>query len=54
VHLDTFDAFRSLYESAYHQGVKGCTAFRPTKLREGILLSAEMGAHCCSIEQEED
>ncbi len=49
-----FDAFCSLYESAYHQGVKGCTAFRPTKLREGILLSGEMAAHCCSIKPEEN
>jgi len=57
-----FEDFRSLYEDAYRAGVKGCTVFRPVPIREGILLSGKQGskeegvpgAHCCSIEQEED
>ena len=56
------EAFISLYESAYRNGVKGCTTFRPTPAREGILLSGKQdrteqgvpNAHCCSIEREED
>lgn len=57
-----FADFRSLYEDAYRVGLKGCTTFRPTRLRGEILLStgqeeAEEGAlsaHCCSIEREVD
>lgn len=51
-----FEDFRSLYESAYHKGVKGCTTFRPTPLRSGVLLSdtPDTGVHCCSLEREED
>ena len=58
----TFENFRSLYGDAYRAGVKGCTTFRPVPVREEILLSGERdreekgtaGAHCCSIEREED
>jgi ribonucleoside-diphosphate reductase alpha chain len=58
----SFADFRSLYEDAYREGVKGCTTFRPTPVRGGILLAAgkdrgEEGAlnpHCCSIEREAD
>jgi len=57
-----FEDFRSLYESAYQMGVKGCTTFRPTPVRGEILLSGKqereeegaLSAHCCSIEREED
>ncbi|TCK18634.1 ribonucleoside-diphosphate reductase class II [Thiogranum longum] len=57
-----FEDFLSLYETAYQAGVKGCTTYRPTPLRGGILLSGKqqdkeegaLGAHCCSIEREED
>jgi ribonucleoside-diphosphate reductase alpha chain len=57
-----FEDFRSLYESAYQRGVKGCTTFRPVPARGEILLSGKQGgeeegalsAHCCSIEREED
>jgi len=57
-----FEDFRSLYEAAYKAGVKGCTTFRPGQVRGEILLSGKQesdeeavpGAHCCSIEREED
>ena len=58
----SFEDFRSLYEDAYREGVKGCTTFRPTPVRGEILLAGgkdrgEEGAlnpHCCSIEREAD
>jgi len=58
----SFEDFRSLYEDAYREGLKGCTTFRPTPVRGEILLAGgnaagEEGAlspHCCSIEREAD
>jgi ribonucleoside-diphosphate reductase alpha chain len=55
-----FEEFRSLYEQAYEQGLKGCTTFRPNPVT-GEILSTQDGeeegvqsAHCCSVEREAD
>ncbi|MBS4097015.1 MAG: adenosylcobalamin-dependent ribonucleoside-diphosphate reductase [Sulfuricella sp.] len=49
-----YQAFRSLYESAYAQGLKGCTAFRPNPVTGELLVSGEEGSQCCGIEREAD
>ncbi len=57
-----FDDFRSLYETAYDKGLKGCTTFRPNPVTGAVLMAegdhaAEEGIrapHCCSIEREAD
>lgn len=49
-----FEAFRDMFEQAYNLGLKGCTAFRPTGLREGVFVAGESRVHCCNLEQEED
>jgi ribonucleoside-diphosphate reductase alpha chain len=57
-----FDDFRSLYETAYDKGLKGCTTFRPNPVTGAVLMAegdhaAEEGTrapHCCSIEREAD
>jgi len=51
-----FDAFRSLYESAYRRGLKGCTTFRPNPVTGEVLsaLDEAPARHCCSIEREAD
>lgn len=39
----SFAAFRAIYECAYDEGLKGCTAFRPTPFREEELpITAEL------------
>ncbi|MBU1689994.1 MAG: adenosylcobalamin-dependent ribonucleoside-diphosphate reductase [Gammaproteobacteria bacterium] len=51
-----FDAFRSIYETAYDMGLKGCTVFRPNPVT-GQVLHANGGSvekQCCSIEREAD
>jgi ribonucleoside-diphosphate reductase alpha chain len=47
-----FEAFRSLYRSAWEKGLKGCTTFRPNPVTGAILDSR--GVHCCTIEREGD
>jgi ribonucleoside-diphosphate reductase alpha chain len=52
-----FAAYRSVFESAYAMGLKGCTAFRPNPVTGSVLSSgAEPAAraHCCDIEREAD
>ena len=44
-----FEEFHELYRQAYELGLKGCTTYRPSILRDAIL---ETDAHCCSIERE--
>ncbi len=51
-----FEDFRSLYESAYEHGLKGCTTFRPNPVTGQVLESgaAEEGSQCCTLEREAD
>jgi ribonucleoside-diphosphate reductase alpha chain len=51
-----FEEFRGLYESAYAQGLKGCTTFRPNPVTGQVLVSGEANdrAQCCSLEREPD
>lgn len=55
-----FEEFRSLYEQAYKQGLKGCTTFRPNPVTGEILSTQDseeegvQSAHCCSVEREAD
>ena len=56
VDLD-FLVYRSVFESAYAMGLKGCTTFRPNPVTGSVLSSGlEAGArpHCCDIEREAD
>jgi ribonucleoside-diphosphate reductase alpha chain len=55
----SFEEFRSLYETAYASGLKGCTTFRPNPVTGQVLVaeegsSTEEGTQCCSIEREAD
>jgi len=58
----SYEDFQDLYQSAYHLGLKGCTAFRPNPVTGEILNSAadalqEMGGpnvHCCTLERQGD
>jgi ribonucleoside-diphosphate reductase alpha chain len=52
-----FEDFRSLYDYAYDQGLKGCTTFRPNPITGQVLVdSADKPAAvlCCSDEREAD
>ncbi len=52
-----FEAFKSLYESAYRLGLKGCTAFRPNPVTGAVLSrdqAADQRGHCCSLDREAD
>jgi len=51
-----FEAFRALYQSAYAQGLKGCTTFRPNPVTGQVLVAGEADAstQCCSLEREAD
>jgi len=52
-----FAAYRSVFESAYVMGVKGCTAFRPNPVTGSVLsgdADATGHAHCCDLEREAD
>ncbi len=52
-----FEDFRSLYDYAYDQGLKGCTTFRPNPVTGQVLLdNADKPAAvlCCSVEREAD
>ena len=54
-----FDDFQSLYQTAFAQGLKGCTTFRPNPVT-GAVLEADGDAsddarhRCCDIEREVD
>ena len=37
----TWDEFKAVYMSAYDQGCRGCTTFRPDGKRFGVLVKAE-------------
>jgi ribonucleoside-diphosphate reductase alpha chain len=55
----SFDAFASLYESAWRAGLKGCTAYRSNPVTGAILETETAGhgtdrPHCCDIEREAD
>lgn len=52
-----FDNFRTLYETAYQMGLKGCTTFRPNPITGEVLSTldaAGQARHCCSINREAD
>lgn len=52
-----FEDFRTLYERAFEQGLKGCTTFRPNPVTGEVMSSIRAQAadqHCCSIEREAD
>lgn len=54
-----YDEFRSLYETAYKKGLKGCTTFRPNPVTGQVLVPEESAdeaeaAQCCSIDREAD
>ncbi len=58
-----FEAFKLLYEKAYRLGLKGCTTFRPNPVTGAVLAEGraaagieapEPGAHCCSLDREND
>jgi len=53
-----FDSFCSLYDTAYRQGLKGCTTYRPNPTRGSVLQASEEelpdGPHCCGLDREND
>ncbi len=49
-----FERFKTLYESAYRQGLKGCTTFRANPVTGEVLSSVKDSTLCCSIEREAD
>jgi ribonucleoside-diphosphate reductase alpha chain len=52
-----YAGFRSLYEDAYDQGLKGCTTFRPNAVTGEVLVDqppTPPAVHCCSVEREAD
>jgi len=51
-----FESFHDVYEQAYDKGLKGCTTFRPSRIRESILniVQADKAPHCCNLEREAD
>ena len=61
-HDYAYDDFKDLYLSAYHHGLKGCTAFRLNPVTGNILGSTaddlrETGGpnvHCCTLERQGD
>lgn len=49
-----FERFKTLYETAYDKGLKGCTTFRANPVTGEVLSSVKDGTLCCSIEREAD
>lgn len=52
-----FDDFLRIYDAAYDSGLKGCTVYRPSRLRGGVLTEppiAPKAIYCCVIEREGD
>jgi ribonucleoside-diphosphate reductase alpha chain len=52
-----FEQFRELYGSAYAQGLKGCTTFRPNPVTGSILTTGvklDQATPCCGLEREGD
>ncbi len=54
-----FEAMRSLYQSAYQAGLKGCTIFRSSPAGDGVLQESDSreqppGPHCCGLDRESD
>ncbi len=49
-----FERFKTLYQSAYEQGLKGCTTFRANPVTGEVLSSVKDSTLCCSIEREAD
>jgi ribonucleoside-diphosphate reductase alpha chain len=51
-----FAEFCQLYELAWRQGLKGCTVFRPNRVRGEVLSPAgrPVPSHCCDIDREAD
>jgi ribonucleoside-diphosphate reductase alpha chain len=45
----TFEQFRGVFDEAWRRGLKGCTAFRPTRKRQGVLRAAHAGATCQAV-----
>lgn len=53
----SFEDFRSIYEQAFHKGLKGCAAFRPNPVRGEVLAADKVtdpGSRCCAIDREPD
>ena len=47
-----FSDFNSVYRSAYDQGLKSCTVFRPNPVTGEVLGTGDMpamGKHCCNV-----
>jgi len=49
-----FERFKTLYQTAYDKGLKGCTTFRANPVTGEVLSSVKDSTHCCSIEREAD
>lgn len=49
-----FEEYRSIYESAYALGLKGCTTFRPNPVTGAVLERQREHSHCCSLDREAD
>ncbi len=49
----SFDDFQDLYQSAFHHGLKGCTAFRPNPVT-GDILEGGPNVFCCTLERQGD
>lgn len=51
-----FSSFKKIYENAYHNGLKGCTTFRPNPTTGSVLKAEEEKSkvHCCTFERESD
>lgn len=52
----SFESFKNVYRSAYFQGLKGCTTFRPNSVTGAVLeqTDGETQVHCCTLERETD
>jgi len=48
------ERFKTLYETAYDKGLKGCTTFRSNPVTGHVLSSVKDSSHCCSMEREAD
>lgn len=44
-----YDSFRRVFDYAYAQGLKGCTTYRPSPVREAVLAHDDSVGACCDL-----